>query len=715
MKFRTSFLLSFHLMALVSFQALIQTNELPPLFSAVIVLMITASFIINMRYRDYRIPGIVMNGAVAFSFIFYLYDWIALSKSLLIASIHFLNILLVVKLFNLKRSRDYIQLFLVTFLQILAASALTVKISFAFSLLFYILVATWGMILYQMKAEIEERNRLFGFQKGMPVPGTFESEAVVTLPFFLMTIAVGGFSFLFTIFLFFIIPRVGAGYLQRSQDTGIRTTGFSENVSFGSMGPVKVDPTIVMRVSMNLPPLVKSYLRGASFNVYDGVSWKNTLAVKRSYPIGTPINDGPPGRDLVVQEFVVEPMDASALFALPVPVTVEGQFGSYSLDSMGNLGFIRASNNRIEYKVYSELPRVDPEDLKLAEPVLPPLKGNRSLAESSFPAPEKLSALARSVTDKSRTIFEKSRDIETYLKKNYRYSLDVAPPEAGTVMEDFIFSRKTGYCEHFATAMVLMLRAIGIPSRLVTGYVPEEWNRYGNYYTVRQSDAHAWVEVYFPRSGWITFDPTPAAPGASRGMGQTLAARIKTALVPLSQWMDAVKYRWDRYFIRYSFRDQMEIASEVQKKGSSTGQVFEKKMAGLKRFFLDRQGFLKVFAELALAGLLLSVWVAHFRRNGLQLLKQAPRREEILFYFTFLDLVSGKNLEKPPALTPLEFSVRVSNVLKTPGESFGRETAFLTDWYYRIRFSREEPTEVDRHAIARSLDAIRELLEMKKS
>ncbi|HXN05725.1 MAG TPA: transglutaminaseTgpA domain-containing protein, partial [Nitrospiria bacterium] len=199
MKFRTSFFLSFHLMALVSFQALIQTNELPPLFSAIIVLFITASFIINMRYRDYRIPGIVMNVAVVFSFIFYLYDSIVLSKSFLMASTHFLNILLVVKLFNLKRSRDYIQLFLVTFLQILAASALTVKISFAFSLLFYILVATWGMILYQMKAEIEERNRLFGFQKGMRVPGTFESEAVVTFPFFMMTIAVGGFSFLFTI------------------------------------------------------------------------------------------------------------------------------------------------------------------------------------------------------------------------------------------------------------------------------------------------------------------------------------------------------------------------------------------------------------------------------------------------------------------------------------------------------------------------------------
>ncbi|HXN06466.1 MAG TPA: DUF4129 domain-containing transglutaminase family protein, partial [Nitrospiria bacterium] len=229
------------------------------------------------------------------------------------------------------------------------------------------------------------------------------------------------------------------------------------------------------------------------------------------------------------------------------------------------------------------------------------------------------------------------------------------------------------------------------------------------------SDAHAWVEVYFPRSGWITFDPTPAVPGTSRGTGQTLAARIKTALVPLNQWMDAMKYRWERYFIRYSFRDQMEIASEVQKKGSSMGQAFEKKIDGLKRFFSDRQGFLKVFAELVLAGLLLSVLIAHFWRNRLRFLKQAPRREEILFYFTFLDLVSGKNLEKPPALTPLEFSVRVSNVLKTPGESFRRETAFLTDWYYRIRFSREEPTEADRHAIARSLDAIRELLDTKKS
>ena len=106
--------------------------------------------------------------------------------------------------------------------------------------------------------------------------------------------------------------------------------------------------------------------------------------------------------------------------------------------------------------------------------------------------------LAHRVTQEATTPFERVLAIHQHLLENYRYSLESETATLSHPLEEFLFTRKTGYCEHYATAMVVMLRTIGIPARLVTGFLATEWNEYGGYFTVRQRDAHAWVEVYFP-------------------------------------------------------------------------------------------------------------------------------------------------------------------------------------------------------------------------
>ncbi|HAE37914.1 MAG TPA: hypothetical protein DCG57_04645 [Candidatus Riflebacteria bacterium] len=98
-----------------------------------------------------------------------------------------------------------------------------------------------------------------------------------------------------------------------------------------------------------------------------------------------------------------------------------------------------------------------------------------------------------------------------YLRSQFEYSLEQRELEGIDPVEDFLFASKEGSCEHFASSMVLLLRAMGIPARPVGGYTMGEWNDIGGFYTVRQRHAHAWVEVFFPRSGWIPFDPTPTA------------------------------------------------------------------------------------------------------------------------------------------------------------------------------------------------------------
>ncbi len=714
MKFRTSFLLSVHLMALASLQALIQTNELPIAFSVFMVSVIFLSFVLNLRYKTLYFPKIAVNSAILSVFILFVMDWVMVSKNLLLASTHFLNLLLVIKLFTLKRSKDYIQLFLVSFLQILAASALTSHLSFAFSLLSYLMVATWGMILYQMKAEIEERNRLYGFRQGVMVPETFESEEVITLPFFLTTVGVGFFSFCFTVLIFFIIPRVGTGFLQKKEGGEIRTTGFSERVDFGKMAPVKLDPTVVMRVLLS-PAGRKIYIKGASFNVYDGIAWRNTLPVKRSISAGETIFQEPvvrvsgeePGLSTeIFQVYMVEPMDTLALFAVAQPLRLEAPFNHFTVDEMGNLALQFSFGYKLSYRVSSLISVLSEGDRRIKNPELPVNGRGLTYLEFTFSEKERLLQLAQSVTNSSQTVFEAVQSIERYLKENYAYSLNVAPSKNHAPIEDFLFYQKKGYCEHFATAMVVLLRSLGIPSRLATGFFPEEWNPYGNYYTVRQSDAHAWVEVYFPQSGWITFDPTPSVP--FKPAAASFSAQIKRNFLPLEQFMDALKMKWDRYVIHYSMKDQLEMAGEVQKKGTLTGEFLKNEtrgfIKGLSRIKKHAKLVFGFFSAALLVGLTLKLFLFLRKRPNHRVLQ----KEVISFYPGLLRILSRYRLHKSPYQTPYEFLRESSDALCRIGNPFFHGAEWLTHLYYKISFGGEMPSEEEKTKVKEILQNLRE-------
>jgi len=163
----------------------------------------------------------------------------------------------------------------------------------------------------------------------------------------------------------------------------------------------------------------------------------------------------------------------------------------------------------------------------------------------------RIAALAREITsgagpaEQTKQAEQKVALILKYLKNNYTYSLTTSAPPAGVgPIEDFIFNTKKGYCEHYATSMVLMLRSLGIPSRLVTGYYGGDRNEYGGYIIVRQSNAHSWVEALIA-DRWKTFDPTPAA------------AMLRPSAMAL--FMDSIQLNWSRYVVGFSSTDQRDI------------------------------------------------------------------------------------------------------------------------------------------------------------
>ena len=118
--------------------------------------------------------------------------------------------------------------------------------------------------------------------------------------------------------------------------------------------------------------------------------------------------------------------------------------------------------------------------------------------------------IANNLMERSTSISERAEMVMKFLKNGYSYSLNQPElPKGIDPVEYFLFDGKSGTCQHFATAMVFLMRGMGIPSRVVNGYIMGEWNEIGNFFTIRQSHAHAWVEVFYPKMGWIPYDPTP--------------------------------------------------------------------------------------------------------------------------------------------------------------------------------------------------------------
>jgi hypothetical protein len=189
---------------------------------------------------------------------------------------------------------------------------------------------------------------------------------------------------------------------------------------------------------------------------------------------------------------------------------------------------------------------------------LPPNERVRYL-ELNAELPARIGQLAHSWTDALPTEVAKARALEEHLRKEFRY--DLASPSGGKKqpIDDFLFDSHRGHCEFFSTAMAIMLREIGIPSRNVTGFVGGTFNRFGKYYAVREADAHSWVEAYIEDSAhptWMTFDPTPSA-GAQPQEATT------GFWVYARDLLEAVSSSWTRYVIGYDLNVQMRLFDDV--------------------------------------------------------------------------------------------------------------------------------------------------------
>ena len=319
--------------------------------------------------------------------------------------------------------------------------------------------------------------------------------------------------------------------------------GFGDSLDLRARG--QLSDRIVMRVRAPQALL----WRGQVYDTFDGTSW--TAADTETLPVGhgfdesfelpAPLEQSPyVDTHPVVATFYVNELQPNVVFAPYVPKQVYFPASTISVDRYLSVRAPILLEPGTVYSVVSDVPETDPELLRLA----PPQWDERTLSRyTQLPAdlPARDAALAHRITDRRTTLYDKVTAVQAWLQHHTEYNLDIPRDPPGVDAVDyFLFERRQGFCEHIASAMTLLLRSVGIPARFVTGFGPGGRNPFTGYFDVRESDAHAWVEVLYPGIGWVPYDPTFGVPPANLGVSgrfilpQVMAAvgRFLSAVVP---------------------------------------------------------------------------------------------------------------------------------------------------------------------------------------
>ena len=689
------FRLSLFLLLLTAILTLIGTGKID-LFTSLI-----ATFALLYRARRWwygHQPELTSRAAtfmVLCYLIFFPIDMFFVSRSLaanspnpqlyaaLISSVHFLIFVLLVRLYSARTDRDAHFLVMLAFAAVLASAVLTVDTTFLFLFFLFLLfaVATYAGLELRRGAA----GALVPAAAAMP---DAEQKLSRALSFAAVGVSVG--AILCGAVLFFLLPRVSAGYLGKTSFNPTLLSGFTDQVELGQIGQIKKSSAVVLRVETGSPvnyPALR--WRGNALANFDGRRW---TSAERAAETLTANSDGwialrekpKPGeaRGEILQFTVLqEPMASDALFVAGTMLAIRGSFtgetGGIShrrnylyRDSSGSL--INPFHNfvSVRYTGISQLPALNRAQLEAADTDYP-----AEITGVYLQLPEidrRIPELARSATQRAFTPYDKAAALETFFKTKYSYTLDLTGNPGKDPLAHFLFETRAGHCEYFASSMTVMLRTLGIPAREVNGFLPGEFNELGGDYIVRASDAHSWVEAYFPGSGWIVFDPTPDAPVVSA-----------TLLSRLSQLTDWAELTWNDWVISYDFAHQTVLAQTFQSKSHNWRELgaawFAEKQWRMKdrltRWQL-RHGAFSFALPLILVALLVALrygWIEQLLRK-LQIAlvlrgKNAGAASSQIasrMYAEMLHLMGRHGYARTETQTPFEFAAAVNKPVLSP-------------------------------------------------
>lgn len=645
----------------------------------------------------------------------------------------FLVLLQLVKLWEQRANRDYAQLLVLSLLLMVAAAISTASLLFGLMLIVYLFLSLYCCLLFHLKVETDEAKTALALPDDRISPSTLkQDQRYLSRSMRRLTGLVAGFAVVSAVLVFLLFPRgAGAGLLGQFQWRPKNTlTGFSDQVSFQQVARITQNNDVVATVKVwkdgkrveGGQPLL---LRGVTHEVYSGndeseqgdYQWSRTDAFDRDdrddveamtqwHP------DNAQTQPHYQQEIELNPTGTSVLFAMAGPVAIVPQ-------SLGNAGHmllhyspadeaIEASDpitQPIKYTVYSSgtLGRDKPAyESHLERSNIDPLIAQYARRPDVSGAGLAASRLAIAATQpagfpRPTALDEQiARNIEHHLQTTFHYTLDLTDThriEGRDPIVAFLYDFKRGHCEYFAGAMTLLCQSLGMQARMVVGFKCDEYNQFGHYYVVRQSHAHAWVEVLTP-SGWKTFDPT------SGREDQRAAASFwqKTR-----HFFDFLEYTWANAVIAYDAGNRENLIQNFDNRLTNTAINSTAAMGGMKDLF-DRAGrwlateivgplitLLSLAVVLAIGWFIYERWKLRRRasRIGLESLPASAQIRlvrQLGFYDDLLRLLERHQIVRPRHLTPLEFS---DSLAFLPSETYDTIRR-LTGLFYRIRYGQAE-------------------------
>ena len=624
-------------------------------------------------------------------FFFFFFDIWRFSGSLAPALVHLFIFILINKIFNLQNDRDYYQLYLLTFLSILAASSLSVEIEMFYMILLYITLLVWNIASLTLLKEWKAAGALEPFPFSLFHPY-----------YWIAVCAASIVSFMIAMGIFFVLPRIQLGYFSNLTAGKIQhVSGFSQTVSLGEIAEIKDDQNVVMRVKVtSTVPLSagRLYWRGISFDYYNGHSWSTRNPGTR-FLYSDSFNNFYNSKDyrdeaaLLKQEFFLAPLDTRVVFGTGKIIRIHGNFRGITRDDNGTFTGMNRPEN---YEVYSRIHTWPIHELRTVRVRVPDsIKRYYLQLPTAYP---EMNRLALSVAGSAPTTVDRVLAIQKYLENNYAYTTSNLPQDAEDPVSVFLFQKKAGHCEYFATSMVLLLRQLGIPARIVNGFLEGEFNNIGEFYLVRQTDAHSWVEVYF-NGVWVPFDPSPrtAVAGPSSFWSSFNLRRI----------LDSVNFFWDHYILIFSGQDQIDALTAAKEKYQQF-QKAAKQSAGsasnwtMKWKELWRRHQLLIGSSTLILGLVLLFLRLYLRKRK----KQEVSRTPILFYQEMLFLLEKKGFIRSPAVTPGEFVGQLSEEI--PSE-YAQDIRQITTLFYKARFGNQILSRSEQDAVRSSLDRLEQM------
>lgn len=643
----------------------------------------------------------------------------------------FLVFLQLVKLYEHRGNRDDAQLLVLSLLLMMAAGVSTFRVEFAMLLGVYLLLALYCAMLFHLKVETDRALAAISLPQLRLSPGMLRQDRrFLARSMRRLTGLTMGVSVFVAAITFIYVPRGrGSPWLRAAPSQAL--TGFSDRVSFENIARITQSSSVIGHVQVwhNGQPVSGRntlLLRGLTLDTYGGNqgtaqvparTWIRSpdhhASIFRALPRERQQFNVPDSPDQWHQHIQLFPTGTETLFAMSgMYLFVAGRTIdlNYVPDDQ-TLVARRPPRSVFEYDVYSSgrlwsTPQgdwaqftkdpsrwqpgatltsiIDPRITQLARrPEVSGSDDRGSLAAQRVPTsrPQAIDALI-------------ARHIERYLRDNYRYTLDltgVRDRDSGNdPLVDFLYTFKQGHCEYFAGAMTLMCQSLGLEARMVVGFKCDEYSDMAEYYVVRQSQAHAWVEVNTP-TGWRSFDPTSSI--------QSEQVEANTTWLKSAHLLDYLEYQWGALVIGYDETTQQALVGKINQRVRGA-------MASVNRWaahvWQSGRGYAHKLSsrvvELVLpvlgAGALMSgVWLAAQRvrlrrraeRIGLESMpawQRAALARQLGFYDELLRLLEHRGIRRARHQTPREFGESLAFL---PSEAYtlvGR----LTELFYRVRF-----------------------------